>query len=137
MPPEVAVATAPHVPALASHARTAALTETFAAATSAPAARASDWFRPIEAACSHPDRESGVLRLLDRVGAPSPVSPGAVASAAIIAPTAIAADARGTAAAILGQRRGPRFLARRGVAGLLVTPDLVAQATPDFARPRA
>ena len=64
-------------------------------------------------------------------------SPGAVASVTVIAPTAMAADALGTAAFILGPRRGLRFLARQGVAGLLVTPDLVTHATAAFARYRA
>ena len=64
-------------------------------------------------------------------------SPEAVASVTVIAPTAMAADALGTAAFILGPRRGLRFLARQGVAGLIVTPDLVTHATPDFARYRA
>jgi len=43
----------------------------------------------------------------------------------------------GTAAFILGPRRGLRFLARQGMAGLIVVPNLVAHATPDFARYRA
>lgn len=64
-------------------------------------------------------------------------SPGAVASVTVVAPTALAADALGTAAFILGPRRGVRFLARQGVAGLIVTPDLTEYATPDFARFRA
>jgi thiamine biosynthesis lipoprotein len=61
-------------------------------------------------------------------------SPAAVASVTVIAPTALAADALGTAAFILGPRRGVRFLARQGVAGMLVTPDLTLHSTPDFGR---
>lgn len=61
-------------------------------------------------------------------------SPAAVASVTVIAPTAMAADALGTAAFILGPRRGVRFLARQGVAGLVVTPDLARHSTPDFGR---
>jgi thiamine biosynthesis lipoprotein len=59
-------------------------------------------------------------------------SPEAVASATVIAPTALAADALSTAAAVLGPQRGLRFLKRQGVAGLLVTPSLERHATPDF-----
>ncbi len=43
----------------------------------------------------------------------------------------------GPTAFILGPRRGLRFLARQGMAGLIVAPDLVTHATPDFARYRA
>lgn len=64
-------------------------------------------------------------------------SPGALASVTVVAPTAIAADALGTAAFILGPGRGRRFLARQGAAGLLVAPDLTEYSTPDFARLRA
>lgn len=64
-------------------------------------------------------------------------SPDAVASVTVVAPTAMAADALGTAAFILGPRRGARFLVRQGVAGLLVTPDLAEYPTPDFERIRA
>ncbi|HEY8598676.1 MAG TPA: FAD:protein FMN transferase [Thermomicrobiales bacterium] len=64
-------------------------------------------------------------------------SPAAVASVTVVAPTAMAADALGTAAFILGPRRGSRFLARQGVAGLLVVPDLTEYPTADFERLRA
>lgn len=64
-------------------------------------------------------------------------SPGALASVTVVAPTAIAADALGTAAFILGPGRGRRFLARQGAVGLLVAPDLTEYSTPDFARLRA
>lgn len=61
-------------------------------------------------------------------------SPDAIASVTVVAPTALAADALGTAAFILGPRRGVRFLARQGVAGMIVTPDLLVHTTPDFGR---
>lgn len=61
-------------------------------------------------------------------------SPEAVASVTVIAPTALAADALGTAAFILGARRGVRFLAAQGVAGAIVTPDLTIHTTPDLRR---
>jgi len=64
-------------------------------------------------------------------------SPAAVASVTVVAPTAMAADVLGTAAFILGPRRGSRFLGQQGVAGLLVTPDLTEYPTPDFERLRA
>jgi thiamine biosynthesis lipoprotein len=64
-------------------------------------------------------------------------SPGALASVTVVTPTAIAADALGTAAFVLGPRHGRRFLTQQGVAGLLVAPDLTTWTTPDFARLRA
>lgn len=64
-------------------------------------------------------------------------SPTAIASVTVIAPTAMAADALGTAAFVLGPRRGLRFLTRQGATGVLVAPDLTEWATPDFERLRA
>ena len=61
-------------------------------------------------------------------------SPATVASVTVVAPTAMVADALGTAAFILGPRRGARFLGQQGAAGLLVAPDLTEYPTPDFAR---
>jgi thiamine biosynthesis lipoprotein len=61
-------------------------------------------------------------------------SPAALASATVVAPTAMAADALATAAFVLGPRRGLRLLARQGVDGLLVTPALDTFATPGFDR---
>jgi thiamine biosynthesis lipoprotein len=71
--------------------------------------------------------------LLDpRTGA----SANAVASVTVIAPLAMVADALGTAAFVLGPRRGVRFLERQGVEGLIVSPDLHHFATRGFARYR-
>ena len=58
----------------------------------------------------------------------------AVASVTVIAPTTMAADALGTAAFVLGPRRGIRLLTRQGVAGLIVTPALERHMTNDFGR---
>jgi len=62
-------------------------------------------------------------------------SPEAVASATVIAPSAMAADALGTAAFILGPRHGVRFLARQGVAGMIATPDTTIHTAPAFTTP--
>jgi FAD:protein FMN transferase len=51
-------------------------------------------------------------------------SPHAVASATVIAPSAMLADALATAAVVLGPAEGLRLLQRHGVEGLLVTPSL-------------
>jgi FAD:protein FMN transferase len=59
-------------------------------------------------------------------------SPTAVASATVIAPTAMAADALATAVAVLGPQRGLRLLKRQGVEGLIVTPSLDRYATAGF-----
>lgn len=59
-------------------------------------------------------------------------SPRAVASVTVIAPTALAADALGTAAFILGPQRGLRLLKRHGVEGLIITTALARYATPGF-----
>jgi thiamine biosynthesis lipoprotein len=47
-----------------------------------------------------------------------------VASATVIAPVAMLADALATAAFVLGPAEGIRLLERMGVAGIIVTPDL-------------
>lgn len=47
-----------------------------------------------------------------------------VASATVIAPVAMLADALATAAFVLGPEEGIRLLDRMGVAGIIVTPDL-------------
>lgn len=60
-------------------------------------------------------------------------SPATVASATVIAPTAMAADALATAVAVLGPQRGLRLLKRQGVEGLIVTPSLERYATAGFA----
>jgi FAD:protein FMN transferase len=49
---------------------------------------------------------------------------GAVASATVVAPTAMLADALATAAFVLGPEEGIDLLNRMGVEGLIVTPDL-------------
>lgn len=56
----------------------------------------------------------------------------AVASATVVAPNAMAADAFGTAAFVLGPVAGVRFLEHHGVRGVLFTPDLERFATHDF-----
>ncbi len=50
-------------------------------------------------------------------------APG-VASVTVVAPSAIAADALGTAAFVLGPDAGLDFLDRQGVAGFMITPSL-------------
>ena len=47
-----------------------------------------------------------------------------MASATVVAPTAVLADALSTAAFVLGPGRGIELLDRMGVQGLIVTPDL-------------
>jgi thiamine biosynthesis lipoprotein len=57
------------------------------------------------------------------------VSAGDVASATVVAPTAMAADALATAAFVLGPTEGIRLLERQGVDGLIVSPRLERHAT--------
>jgi thiamine biosynthesis lipoprotein len=52
-----------------------------------------------------------------------------VASATVIAPVAMLADALATAAFVLGPDEGIRLLQRMGVAGIIVTPDLARYET--------
>ena len=52
------------------------------------------------------------------------VSPSAVASATVVAPTAMLADALATAVFVLGPADGIRLLGRLGVDGLILTPEL-------------
>jgi FAD:protein FMN transferase len=54
----------------------------------------------------------------------SGTSPRAVASATVVAPSAMLADALSTAAFVLGPVDGIRLLERQGVDGLIVTPEL-------------
>ena len=70
--------------------------------------------------------EAGHHILDPRTGA----SPHAVASATVVAPGAMLADALATAAFVLGPEDGIRFLNRMGVEGLIVTPDLERFETP-------
>ena len=51
-------------------------------------------------------------------------SPPQVASVTVIAPSAMLADALGTAAFVLGPERGLRLLEQLGVDGMIITPDL-------------
>jgi thiamine biosynthesis lipoprotein len=57
------------------------------------------------------------------------VSAADVASATVVAPTAMAADALATAAFVLGPTEGIRLLERQGVDGLIVSPRLEQHAT--------
>lgn len=64
-------------------------------------------------------------------------SPSGVASVTVVAPTAMAADALGTAAFVLGPTRGIHFLEQQGVDGLIVSPALERYQTRGFSRYRA
>jgi thiamine biosynthesis lipoprotein len=64
-------------------------------------------------------------------------SPAAIASLTVVAPTAMVADALGTAAFVLGPERGLAFLEREGVEGALATPSLELRSTKGYARYRA
>jgi len=57
-----------------------------------------------------------------------------LASATVVAPTAMVADALATAAFVLGPGEGLRLLERQGVDGLLLTATLERHATPGFGR---
>jgi thiamine biosynthesis lipoprotein len=64
---------------------------------------------------------------------PRSASPAdAVASATVLAPTAITADALATAAFVLGPEDGIAFLERQGVHGLIVTPSIGRYTTQGF-----
>ena len=60
----------------------------------------------------------------------SGASPAAVASTTVVAPSAMLADALGTAAFVLGPAEGIKLFERHGVEGLIVTPALERYATP-------
>jgi thiamine biosynthesis lipoprotein len=60
----------------------------------------------------------------------------AAASVTAIAPTAMLADALGTAAFVLGPERGIDLFSRHGVVGLVITPSLESFETEGFARYR-
>ena len=62
----------------------------------------------------------------------SGTSPRAVASATVVAPSAMLADALATAAFVLGPVDGIRLLERQGVDGLIVTPELERFQTRGF-----
>jgi thiamine biosynthesis lipoprotein len=71
--------------------------------------------------------EEGEHHILNpRTGA----SPTMVASATVVAPTAMVADALATAAFVLGPTDGLRLLNRHGVDGLLLTPGMEQFMTP-------
>ena len=75
-----------------------------------------------------PDGAPGHHILDPRVGA----SPSATASATVIAPTAMMADALATAAFVLGPVEGIAFLRRMDAEGLIVGTDLVCYRTAGF-----
>jgi len=85
-----------------------------------------------QAVCTSGDYErqapvgSGEHHLLDPHTGASPVE---VASVTVVAPSAMVADALGTAAFILGPKAGIQFLDRMGVGGLIFTPDLERHET--------
>jgi FAD:protein FMN transferase len=61
-------------------------------------------------------------------------SPSLVASATVVAPSALLADALATAAFVLGPVEGLRLMQRHGVEGLIVTPGLERVETPGLPR---
>jgi thiamine biosynthesis lipoprotein len=78
-----------------------------------------------QAVCTSGDYERGQHILDPRNGASS----HAVASATVVAPSAMLADALATAAFVLGPEQGIQFLERLGVDGLIVTPELERHQT--------
>jgi thiamine biosynthesis lipoprotein len=82
------------------------------------------------AVCTSGDYERGahILDPRDAAGAPR------AASATVIAPNAMLADALATAAFVLGPEPGIALLERMGVQGLLITPELEQFRTKDFGR---
>jgi FAD:protein FMN transferase len=79
-----------------------------------------------QAVCTSGDYERGEHILDPRAN----VAAGAVASATVVAPGAMLADALATAAFVLGPEEGIHLLERMGVEGLLVTADLQRFETP-------
>jgi thiamine biosynthesis lipoprotein len=73
-----------------------------------------------QAVCTSGDYERPLHLLDPRTGEPA----DRVASATVVAPGAMLADALATAAFVLGPEEGLRFLDRLGVEGLIVTPEL-------------
>jgi thiamine biosynthesis lipoprotein len=78
-----------------------------------------------KAVCTSGDYERGRHILDPRSGEP----PHAVASATVVAPSAMLADALATAAFVLGPADGIELLDRLGVEGLVITPDLERHET--------
>jgi thiamine biosynthesis lipoprotein len=83
------------------------------------------------AVCTSGDYERGahIIDPRDAAAAPAPL-----ASATVIAPNAMLADALATAAFVMGPAQGIALLDRMGVQGLLVTPSLEQFRTRDFGR---
>jgi thiamine biosynthesis lipoprotein len=73
-----------------------------------------------QAVCTSGDYERGQHILDPRTAEASQ----RVASATVVAPFAMLADALATAAFVMGPEEGISFLTRMGVDGLIVTPDL-------------
>ena len=82
------------------------------------------------AVCTSGDYERGAHILDPRDAAVAP----RVASATVIAPNAMMADALATAAYVLGPGQGIALLDHMGVQGLLITPELQQFRTRDFGR---
>jgi thiamine biosynthesis lipoprotein len=80
------------------------------------------------AVCTSGDYERGAHILDPRDGATAQV----VASATVVAPSAMLADALATAAFVLGPEPGIALLTRMGVEGLIVTPGLERYRTQGF-----
>jgi thiamine biosynthesis lipoprotein len=78
-----------------------------------------------KAVCTSGDYERGRHILNPLTGAP----PDTVASATVVAPTAMLADALATAAFVLGPADGLQLLHRVGVEGLILTPQLERHET--------
>jgi thiamine biosynthesis lipoprotein len=80
------------------------------------------------AVCTSGDYERGAHILDPHAGVPA----SSIASATVVAPNAMLADALATAAFVLGPERGIDLLERLGVQGLLVTPGLECHQTRSF-----
>jgi thiamine biosynthesis lipoprotein len=79
------------------------------------------------------ERRPSVATRAGHILDPRSASPAdAVASATVLAPTAITADALATAAFVLGPEDGIAFLERQGVHGLIVTPSIGRYTTQGF-----
>lgn len=76
------------------------------------------------AVCTSGDYERRVAQGHHLIDPRTRQSAGALASVTVVAPTAMVADALGTAAFVLGPIDGVRFLERHGVEGFAVTPAL-------------
>jgi FAD:protein FMN transferase len=81
-----------------------------------------------QAVCTSGDYARGPHILDPRDGAAAP----RVASATVIAPNAMLADAMATAAFVLGPEQGIALLDRMGLQGLLITPTLAHHRTKSF-----